>query len=160
MDFPNIYLPSQIPAKKPPRLPCYTLGMASKQVTLNWNPQELFTVQDRDGHRIPVNNGRGIGASDLLTMSLIGCSAYDVVVILRKQRQELFELNVSAEAQQDDSPPWKFKKIHIRYQVLGKGIDPEKVRKAIEVSEENYCAVYATLKDVVEITNEFEVLET
>lgn len=134
--------------------------MASKQVTLNWNPQELFTVQDRDGHRIPINNGRGIGASDLLVMSLIGCSAYDVVEILRKQRQELDHLKVSAEAVQDDDPPWKFRKIGIHFQVIGKGIDPEKVRKAIELSEEKYCSVYATLRDVVEITNEFEVLET
>lgn len=92
-------------------------------------------------------------------MSLIGCSSHDVVEILKKQRQELSQLKVSAEAVQDDDPPWKFRKISIRFQVIGKGIDPEKVRKAIELSEEKYCSVYVTLKDVVEITNEFEVLE-
>lgn len=133
--------------------------MASKQVSLNWDLQELFTVQDRDGHRIPINGAGRVGASDLLVMSLIGCSAYDMVEILNKQRQELNQLNVSAEATQDDDPPWKFRKIGIHFQVIGKGIDPEKVRKAIQLSEEKYCSVYATLKDVVEITNDFEVVE-
>lgn len=92
-------------------------------------------------------------------MSLIGCSAYDVVEILEKQRQELDQLKVTAEAVQDDAPPWKFKKIHLRYQVIGKGIDPEKAKKAIQLSEEKYCSVYATLRDVIEITHEVEVLE-
>lgn len=137
----------------------YTRRMATKQVSLNWDSQESFTVQDRDGHRIPINGAGRVGASDLLVMSLIGCSSHDVVEILKKQRQELSQLKVSAEAVQDDDPPWKFRKISIRFQVIGKGIDPEKVRKAIELSEEKYCSVYVTLKDVVEITNEFEVLE-
>ena len=92
-------------------------------------------------------------------MSLIGCSAYDVVEILGKQRQELTQLKVSAEAEQDENPPWKFKKIHIRYQAIGRGLDPEKVKKAIQLSEEKYCSVYATLRDVIEITHEVEVLE-
>lgn len=133
--------------------------MATKNVTLHWDPEELFTVKDGDGRQIPINNGRGIGAADLLVMSLIGCSAYDVVEILRKQRQHLDQINIRAEAVQDDAPPWKFKAINIHFRVVGKGIDTEKVRKAIELSEEKYCAVYATLKDVVKITNEIEVAE-
>ncbi len=133
--------------------------MASKTVYLNWNPEDFFTVKDRDNHSIPINMGRGIGASDLLPMSLIGCSAYDVIEILGKQRQELHQLNVTAEAQQDETPPWKFQKIHIHYHAVGKGLDPEKVKKAILLSEEKYCAVYATLRDVVEITHDVEVTE-
>lgn len=133
--------------------------MASKTVYLNWDTENWFTVRDRDGHQIPINKGRGIGASDLLPMSLIGCSSYDVVEILEKQRQELTQLNVTAEAVQDENPPWKFKRIHIRYQAVGKGLTAEKVAKAVQLSEEKYCAVYATLRDVVEITHEIEVLE-
>jgi putative redox protein len=133
--------------------------MASNQVTLHWDPQELFTVRDASGHRIPVNMGRGFGSSDLLSAALIGCSAYDVVEILRKQRQELNRLKVSAEAVQDEDPPWKFRKIHIHYQVIGRGLDPEKVGKAIQLSEEKYCSVYATLRDVIKITHEVEVVD-
>lgn len=133
--------------------------MASKIVHLNWDPQSKFVLKDRDNYQLKVNGAGNIGSADLLTMSLIGCSAYDVVEILGKQRQELNQLNVSAEALQEETPPWRFKKIHIRYQAIGRGLDPEKVKKAIQLSEEKYCSVYATLRDVVEITHEVDVVE-
>jgi putative redox protein len=133
--------------------------MASNTVFLDWNPNDLFTVRDGDNRQIPVNMGRGFGSSDLLIAALIGCSSYDVVEILRKQRQELNQLKVTAEAEQDEDPPWKFRKIHIQYRAIGRGLDPKKVEKAIQLSEEKYCSVYATLKDVVEITHDFEVTE-
>lgn len=134
--------------------------MASKTVYLNWDSESKFVLNDRDNYQLRVNGAGNIGSADLLTMSLIGCSAYDVVEILEKQRQELHQLKITAEAQQDDTPPWKFRKIHLRYQVIGKGIQLEKAQKAIQLSEEKYCSVYATLRDVVEITHEVEVLET
>ena len=133
--------------------------MASKTVHLNWDTQSRFVISDRENHQLPVNGAGRIGSSDLLPMSLIGCSSYDVIEILGKQRQELIQLTVSAEAVQDDDPPWKFKKIHIHYQAIGKGLDVDKVKKAILLSEEKYCSVYATLKDVIEITHDVEVTE-
>ena len=133
--------------------------MTPKIVHLNWDPQSKFVLKDRDNYQLKVNGAGNIGSADLLTMSLIGCSAYDVIEILGKQRQKLNQLNVSAEAQQDETPPWKFKKIHIRYQAIGMGLDPDKVKKAIQLSEEKYCSVYATLRDVIDITHEVEVLE-
>ena len=133
--------------------------MASKTVYLNWDSESKFVLNDRDNYQLRVNGAGNIGSADLLTMSLIGCSAYDVVEILEKQRQELHQLKITAEAQQDDTPPWKFRKIHLRYQVIGKGIQLEKAQKAIQLSEEKYCSVYATLRDVIEITHEVEVLE-
>ncbi|MBI2332126.1 MAG: OsmC family protein [Chloroflexi bacterium] len=133
--------------------------MASKTVYLNWDPQSKFVLNDRDNHQLRINGAGNIGSSDLLTMSLIGCSSYDVIEILGKQRQELHQLKVRAEAVQDDDPPWKFRKIHIHYQAAGRGLDPEKVRKAIQLSEEKYCSVYATLKDVIEISHDVEVTE-
>lgn len=133
--------------------------MASKTVHLNWDPQSKFVLSDRDDHQLPVNGAGNIGSADLLTMSLIGCSTYDVVEILGKQRQELHQLKVTAEAVQDATPPWRFRRIHIHYQVIGRGLDPEKVKKAIHLSEEKYCAVYVTLRDIIDITHEVEVLE-
>lgn len=138
---------------------CYTLNMATKNVYLNWNPETEFMLSDSDDHQIVMKKPKGVSASDLLSMVLIGCSSHDVVEILRKQRQELSQLKVTAEAVQDDDPPWRFRKIHLRFQVTGKGIDPEKVRKAIQLSEEKYCSVYVTLKDAIEITNDVEVVE-
>ena len=133
--------------------------MATNVVHLNWNPDEEFILNDADDHKIVMKKPKGVKPSDLLAMALIGCSSYDVVEILQKQRQDLQQLNVTAESFQDDTPPWRFRRIHIRYQAVGKGIDPEKLGKAIEISEEKYCSVYATLKDAIEITHDFEVVE-
>ena len=133
--------------------------MATNVVHLNWNPEQEFILNDADDHKIVMKKPKGVKPSDLLAMALIGCSSYDVVEILQKQRQDLQQLNVTAESFQDDTPPWRFRRIHIRYQAVGKGIDPEKLRKAIEISEEKYCSVYATLKDAIDITHDFEVVE-
>lgn len=133
--------------------------MANKQVHLRWNPEERFILNDQDNHEINLNKPQGVSPSDLLPMALIGCTSYDVVEILKKQRQQLEQLKVTAEAVQDETPPWRFRKIHIRYQAIGRGIELEKLKKAIEISEEKYCSVYATLKGTVEITHEAEVIE-
>lgn len=133
--------------------------MASKNVSLNWNPETKFTARNKNNVMIRMNQQDAIGASDMLPISLIGCSSYDVVEILGKQKQDLRELNVTAEATQDDDPPWRFRKVHIHYQAVGKGLDVERVRKAITLSEEKYCSVYATLRDAIEITHDVEVVE-
>ncbi|MEW6287125.1 MAG: OsmC family protein [Chloroflexota bacterium] len=133
--------------------------MATKTVHLNWNPDTQFILSDKDNYQIVMKKPNGVSASDLLPMSLIGCSSHDVVEILRKQRLDLRSLKVTAESVQDDDPPWRFRKIHIHYRAVGTGIDPQKLAKAIQLSEEKYCSVYATLKDAIEITHDYEVVE-
>ncbi|MCK6582772.1 MAG: OsmC family protein [Anaerolineales bacterium] len=133
--------------------------MAADTVHLNWTPDEQFILSDNDNHQIVMKKPKGVKPSDLMAMALIGCSSYDVVEILQKQRQDLRALKVTAESTQDDDPPWRFRKIHIHYKAIGRDIDPEKLRKAIEISEGKYCSVYATLKDAIEITHDYEVVE-
>jgi len=133
--------------------------MASDTVQLSWNPEEQFVLSDVENYKIKMKRPGGVKPSDMLAMALIGCSSVDVVEILQKQRQDLHELKVTAESTQDETPPWRFRKIHVHYQAVGKGIDPEKLGKAIKISEEKYCSIYATLKDVIEITHDYEVVE-
>ena len=133
--------------------------MASDKVQLNWNAEEQFVLSDKEDFKIKMKRPGGVKPSDMLAMALIGCSSVDVVEILQKQRQDLRELKVTAESTQDDSPPWRFRKIHIHYQAVGKDIDLEKFAKAIRISEEKYCSVYATLRDAIEITHDYEVVE-
>jgi len=133
--------------------------MASDTVHLNWIPDSGFILSDNDQHQIMMKKPKGVKPSDLMAMALIGCSSHDVVEILQKQRQDLQQLKVTAESFQDENPPWRFRKIHIHYQAIGKDIDLEKLGKAIRISEEKYCSVYATLKDAIEITHDFEVVE-
>ena len=133
--------------------------MASDTVHLNWNPEQQFVLSDKEDYKIKMKRPGGVKPSDMLAMALIGCSSVDVVEILQKQRQDLRELKVTAESTQDENPPWRFRRIHIHYQAVGKGIDLEKLGKAIQISEEKYCSVYATLRDAIEITHDYEVME-
>jgi putative redox protein len=132
--------------------------MATKHTFLTWDTEQKFILKDKDDLQIKMKKPEGVSASDLLPMSLIGCASHDVVEILTKQKQDLRELKVSAEAVQDDDPPWRFRRIHLHYRAVGKVV-VEKLGKAILLSEEKYCSVYATLKDIVEITHDYEVVE-
>ncbi len=133
--------------------------MAAEIVTLDWVRERQFLMHDRNGFPIVMDHPNGINASDLLPLSLIGCSSYDVVAILEKQRQNVEDLAVTAESIRDPNPPWAFRKIHVHYNVRGRGLDKEKVAKAIELAEEKYCGVFATLRNAVEITSDFEIIE-
>ena len=132
--------------------------MASDIVQLNWTPEEQFILSDKEDFKIKMKRPGGVKPSDMMAMALIGCSSVDVVEILKKQRQGLHRLNVTAQSTQDDEPPWRFRKIHIHYQAVGQ-VDLEKLAKAIRISEEKYCSVYATLRDAIEITHDYEVVE-
>jgi putative redox protein len=133
--------------------------MALETVTLDWVRDRRFILHDRTGFSIVMDHPNGVNASDLLPLSLIGCSSYDVVAILEKQRQVVRDLAVSAESTRDPDPPWTFRKIHIHYRVSGRGLEGERVARAIELAEEKYCGVFATLKNALEITSDFEIIE-
>lgn len=134
-------------------------SMPAETVTLDWIRERQFVMRDRNGFPIIMDHPNGVNASDLLPLSLIGCSSYDVVAILEKQRQAVKDLEVTAESTRDPNPPWTFRKIHVHYKVCGSGLDKEKVAKAIELAEEKYCGVFATLRTAVEITSNFEIIE-
>ncbi len=100
--------------------------------------------------------GPGAKPSDLLPLSLAACTAYDVVEILRKQRQPLRALEVVVTWEQDPDPPWTFRSIHCRFVMEG-AIDPSKADRAIELAEGKYCAVAATIRPTVTLTHEAEI---
>ena len=101
--------------------------------------------------------GPGAKPSDLLPLSLAACTAYDVVEILRKQRQDLLGLEVVATSVQDPDPPWTFRSIHLRFQLTG-AVDASKAAKAVEIAETRYCAVAATIRSVVRLTHEVTIV--
>jgi putative redox protein len=101
--------------------------------------------------------GPGAKPSDLLPLSLAACTAYDVVEILRKQRQALLGLEVVATSVQDPEPPWTFRSIHLRFRLTGT-VDASKAVKAVEIAETRYCAVAATIRSVVRLTHEVTIV--
>jgi putative redox protein len=133
--------------------------MPIEKVRADWVEGQVFLLRDRGGFPVVMTQPMGVNGADLLPMSLIGCTSWDVIAILKKQRQQVTGLEVSAESERDDEPPWRFRKIRVLYKVSGRGLDPAKVRRAIELSETQYCSIYATLREVVEIRSEFEIVE-
>jgi len=136
------------------------------EIKIRWTGDVQFVASDPKGHSVvmdvPVEKGgRGTGfkPSDLLPVALGGCSAVDVVRILLKKRQELKGLEASITWEQEQEFPQYFKRINLHYRIVGSGIKKEAVERAIELSEEKYCSVGATLKPKAEITSSYVIEE-
>jgi putative redox protein len=96
---------------------------------------------------------------ELLLIGLAGCTAMDVVSILQKKRQPLTGLQTKVTAERAEEHPRVYTKIHVEYVVTGKGVKPEAVERAIELSETKYCSAMATLRHTAEITSSYRILE-
>jgi putative redox protein len=131
-------------------------------VMLRWTGEGLAfeSTTSYGGPILTGNDPEGPGAkpSDLLPLSLAACTVYDVVVILRKQRQDLRGLEVRVTSEQDEDPPWTFRAIHMHFLVRG-AVDDRKVARAIELSESKSCSVAATLRSVVRLSHSHEVVQ-
>ncbi|MEW5967629.1 MAG: OsmC family protein [Pseudomonadota bacterium] len=125
-----------------------------------------FAGQSESGHTVvmdgaPEAGGRNLGVRpmEMLLMGLGGCSAFDVVMILRKSRQPVTDCVADLDATRADSDPKVFTKIHVHFTVTGKGLDPKRVEQAVKLSAEKYCSASIMLGKTAEITHDFEVVE-
>lgn len=132
-------------------------------ITLRWVEDKLMVGSDSNGHSIAIGRSpdpqfswAGIKPSDLLLMAVAACSAYDVVEILTKQREPLEDLKVSCTGEQINEPPYTFTCVHLVYEVNGE-VNPERLDRAIRLSEDKYCSVISTLRTGVQITSEFKL---
>lgn len=108
----------------------------------------------------PEIGGHNAGARpmELLLMGLGGCSAIDIIQILKKQRQQIDSFNIKVDAERTPGEvPSLFKNIHIHFK-LGGPLSEEKVKKAIDLSLDKYCSVAAILYKTASITHSFEVV--
>ena len=131
--------------------------MSSIQV--KWLEGKQFVGVDSTAHSVVLSSpadGIGMKPSDLLLLSLAGCTAYDVVGILEKKRQKLLGLTVEVSGEQEADPPWAFRRIHTIYRLRGE-LTEKAVKQAIELSESKYCSVAATLRAAAELTWEYVI---
>jgi len=130
------------------------------EVRLSWTGDRLqFVGRTGYGGLVQVGgdeDGPGSKSSDLLPVSLAACTAYDVVVILQKQRQELRGLEAVITSTQDPDPPWTFRAIDIEWIVTGT-VDRHKAERAVEIAEGRYCAVAATIGPVVDLSHSVRI---
>ena len=135
--------------------------MAS-EVKVKWVESRQFVGIDSTGHSVVVSSpddGVGCKPSDLLPLALGSCTAYDVVNILEKKRQKLTGLEITVTGEQDEDAPWAYRKLHVRFTLRGRGLKEKAVRDAIELSETKYCSVAATLRDCVEVSHTFTIID-
>ena len=125
-----------------------------------------FVGESGSGHSIvmdgaPDVGGRNMGVRpmEMVLLGLGGCTAFDMVLILQRQRQAISDCQVEIEAERAEEVPKVFTKIHVHYIVKGRGLDPKKVERAVNMTAEKYCSVSIMLSASVELTHDFEIVE-
>ena len=138
-----------------------------KKMILEWKTNYQLEARNEKGLSVkfdaPIDHGgeeTALSPMEYVLSSLAACSSFHVLRILKKKRQKISKYTVEVTAERrEDPPPRVFTKIHLKYMVKGQNIDPDAVKKAIQLSEEKYCSVGGTLNDAVEITSSYETLE-
>jgi putative redox protein len=140
--------------------------MNKEIVTTKWLSNMAFEA-DVHGHKIILDAGPNAGGENrgprpkpLMLASLGGCTAMDVISILKKMRVEVDEFNVRVEGELTEEHPKHFIKIHVVYEFTGKDLPMDKLKKAVELSEERYCGVSAVYKKTMVMTSEIVVKES
>ncbi len=133
---------------------------------IKWVEQASFVAESGSGHAVlmdgaPDAGGRNLGPRpmEMLLMGTGGCTAFDVVLILKRGRHDVRDCEVSLEAERAETDPKVFTKIHFHFVVTGRNLKQEVVKRAIELSKEKYCSASIMLGQVAEITYDFEVRE-
>jgi putative redox protein len=121
-----------------------------------------FIVETGSGHHLLVDDaegGSGPKPIEMVAVALAGCTAFDVITILRKKRHQcVTAYEVRVEADQAERPPQAFVAVRIHHIVTGYDIDAAAVNEAIRISEEKYCSVEAMLRHTATITTTFEIV--
>ncbi len=134
---------------------------------IKWVEDISFVGQTESGHAVvmdgaPEAGGKNLGPRpmEMLLLGLGGCTSFDVVLILRKSRQNVMDCVAEIDATRADTDPKVFTRIHVHFIVSGKSLDPKRVEQAIHLSAEKYCSASIMLGKTAEITHDFEIVET
>ncbi|WP_404295465.1 OsmC family protein (plasmid) [Microvirga sp. RSM25] len=131
---------------------------------VSWVEDTMFTGESGSGHTIvldsaPENGGRnaGVRPMELMLLGLAGCTAFDVLLILKRGREPVTNCVVEVDAERARTDPKVFTTIHLQYRLSGQGLSPQKVERAIQLSKEKYCSASIMLGQVAEITHSWTV---
>lgn len=133
---------------------------------IKWNEGVSFVAESGTGHAIVVDGapdagGRNLGPRpmELVLMGTGACSAFDVMHILRKGREPVTGCVAELDAERAETDPKVFTKIHMHFIVTGKGLNAEKVGRAVTLSAEKYCSASAMMAKTADVTHDFEIRE-
>lgn len=135
------------------------------ETVVRWAGGAAFIGQTGSGHSIvmdgaPEGGGRNLGARpmEMLLVGMGGCTAYDVIGILRKSRQSVSDCRVEIKATRADDHPKVFTAIHTHFVVSGADLDEKTVARAISLSAEKYCSASLMLAKTATISHDYEII--
>jgi putative redox protein len=136
------------------------------EISMEWQGGFKFSGESRFGHPITTDGSLAAGGNEegyqpveLVMFGLAGCTGIDVVHIGKKMKLEINGLTVKVSYEQREETPRAITKAHLDYRITGRNLDPAKVERVIQLSEEKYCSVGATLAGVTKITHDFTIIE-
>jgi putative redox protein len=131
---------------------------------IKWQGGVSFSGESESGHSVlmdgaPEAGGKNLGPRpmEMILMGVGGCTSFDVVMILKKGRQDISDCVVEIEAVRANMDPKVFTHIHLHFILTGKNLNRTQVERAIHLSAEKYCSASIMLKNTVEITHDFEI---
>jgi len=133
--------------------------------SVKWLDHMSFVGESGSGHSVvmdgaPEAGGRNLGIRplEMILLGLGGCTAFDVVSILHKSRQQISDCEVAIEAERATEIPKVFTQIHLHFIVSGRELDKTKVSKAVALSADKYCSASRMLEKSATITHDFEIV--
>jgi putative redox protein len=137
------------------------------ECTIRWSGEGMSFIAETGSHHLitmdgaPDGGGRNLAPRPMETVlaGAGGCTAYDVVVILKKSGQDVTGCEVRLEAERAQTDPKVFTRIHYRFTVRGRNLKRNVVEQAVRLSHEKYCSATAILEKTAQITRELEILE-
>ena len=134
---------------------------------IKWVEKRTFLGETGSGFTLPFGTAcgedgirPGPSAMELVLMGTGGCSAWDVVQILVKGRENIEDCVCELDAERADTEPMVFTKIHMHFIVTGRGLNPNKVARAISLSADKYCSASAMMAKTADVTHDFELVES
>jgi len=134
--------------------------------TIKWVDGVMFVGETGSGHALVIDGppdagGRNLGPRpmELVLTGLGSCTAFDVITILEKARQQVTDCRVELAAERATEPPKVFTSIHIHFVISGIGLKPAQVERAIALSADKYCSATIMLRESVAITHDYELVE-
>ena len=132
--------------------------------TVKWLDGAMFVAESESGHSVVIDGpaeggGRNLGLRpmEMVLLGMGACTAYDVVHILRKSRQDVRNCCVELDAERAETPPQVFTRIHVHFIVSGKLLTPAQVERAVQLSAEKYCSASIMLGKTATITHDFAI---
>jgi len=132
---------------------------------VKWVEAVTFIGESASGHAVvmdgpPESGGRNLGIRpmEMLLLGMGGCTAFDVMMILKKARQPVTDCVVEMEARRADTDPKVFTHIHVHFVVTGDGLSDKQVARAVELSAEKYCSASIMLGKAADISHDYEIV--